>query len=124
MNRIGRQKGATAISWILIVALIGFLALMVLKIAPVYMNSFTVKSVLSDMEKEPSLGSKSLAEIISTLNKRLSVNMIDTIKRDDIYIENKKNTIILEIDYEVRRNLIGNIDFIVHFEEYAEIPRQ
>jgi len=124
MNSIGRQKGVTAIGWILILVLIGFFALMVMKIAPVYMGSFTVKSILSDMEKERALESKSPAEIIKTFNKRLSVNMVTTIERDDIYIENKKDAVILGVDYEVRRNLIGNIDFVVYFEEHAEIPKQ
>lgn len=123
MNSIRRQKGVTALGWILILALIAFFALVALKFAPLYMGSLTVSSILSDMEKEPSMGDKTPAEILETLNKRLSVNMIKYIRRDEIYLENTKDSIILELDYEVRKDFVGNIDIVLSFNKRAEIPK-
>ncbi|MDZ7663128.1 DUF4845 domain-containing protein [Thiohalophilus sp.] len=123
MNSIGHQKGVSALGWILILALITFFSLVALKLAPLYINSLTVSSILSDIEKEPSMGDKTPAEILETLNKRLSVNMIKYIRRDEIYIENTKDNIILELDYEVREDFVGNIDIVVSFNKRAEIPK-
>ncbi|MEX2365457.1 MAG: DUF4845 domain-containing protein, partial [Pseudohongiellaceae bacterium] len=102
---------------------IGFFTLLGLKIIPVYMNALTVSSVLSGMEDEPGMGSKSPAEILSTLDKRLSINMIKDIGRDEIYLDSGKDVIILELEYEVRRSFIGNIDLVMHFNQRADIRR-
>lgn len=124
MNSIRQQQGATALGWLLILALIAFFALVALKIIPVYMNAFTVGSVLSNMEDEPGMGSKSPAEILSTLDKRLSINMIKDISRDDIYIDSGKDVIVLELEYEVRRSFMGNIDLVMHFNQRADIRKE
>ena len=123
MNKIGYQKGMTGLGWILILALIAFFTLIGLKVIPVYMKSMTVSSVLSSMEEEPGLGRKSPAEILETLNKRLSINMIRDIGRDEIYLESGKDMYYIDIEYEVRRDFIANIDLILSFSKSAEIPK-
>ncbi|MDR9436932.1 MAG: DUF4845 domain-containing protein [Thiohalophilus sp.] len=124
MNNMQYQKGMTGLGWILVLALIAFFTLIGLKVIPVYMNSMTVGSILSDMEDEPGLGSKSPAEIMETLGKRLSINMIKDISRDEIYLESDKDLYYIDIEYEVRRDFIGNIDLVLSFSKTAEIPKQ
>lgn len=123
MNSIQHQKGITAVGWLVILALIGFFTLLGLKIIPVYLNALTVNSVLSGMEKEPGMGSKSPAEILNILDKRLSVNMIGDIEKDEIFLDSAKDTYILEVEYEVRRSFIGNIDLVMHFNQRADIQK-
>lgn len=124
MNNIRYQKGMSGVGWLLILALIAFFTLLGLKVIPAYMNSMTVGSVLSGMEEEPGLGRKSPAEIMETLNKRLSINMIKDIGRDEIYLESGKDMYYIDIEYEVRRDFIGNIDLVLSFDKSAEIPKQ
>lgn len=124
MHHMRYQKGVTGLGWLVILALIAFFVLIALKVVPVYMKSFTVNSVLSDMEKEAEIRSRTPAEILDTLNKRLSINLIKDISRDEIYLESTRDAYILELDYEVRRDFLGNIDLVFHFQKSAEIPKQ
>ena len=70
------------------------------------------------------MGSRSPSEILGTLYKRLGVNNIRDIDRDSIYLDTTKDYINLELDYEVRRTFIGNIDLVLSFNQQAEIPKQ
>lgn len=124
MNNMQYQKGMSGPGWILVLALIAFFTLLGLKVIPVYMNSMTVGSVLSDMEEEPGLGRKSPAEVLETLSKRLSINMIRDIGRDEIYLESDKDAYYIDIAYEVRRDFIGNIDLVLSFNKSAEISKR
>ncbi|MFO8025649.1 DUF4845 domain-containing protein [Thiohalophilus sp.] len=124
MNNMQYQKGMTGLGWILVLALIAFFTLIGLKVIPVYMNSLTIGSILSGMEDEPGMGSKSPAEIMETLSKRLRVNMIKDIDRDEIYLESDKDMYYIDIEYEVRRDFIGNIDLVLSFDKSAEISKR
>ena len=124
MYNMQYQKGMGALGWVAVLALIAFLSLIALKTVPVYINAMTISSILSDMEKEPDMGSRSPSEILGTLYKRLGVNNIRDIDRDSIYLDTTKDYINLELDYEVRRTFIGNIDLVLSFNQQAEIPKQ
>lgn len=123
MTSIRQQNGLGAIGWLSVLALIAICALLFLKIAPVYMNSMTVGSILSGMEEDPDMGSKSPGELSVTLRKRLNVNSITGIDRDEVHVERGIKSTTIEIDYEVRKNLVGNIDVVLSFNKRAEIPR-
>lgn len=123
MTSIRQQNGLGAIGWLSVLALIAICALLFLKIVPVYMNSMTIGSVLSGMEEDPDMGSKSPGQLSVILTKRLNVNSINDVGRDEIYIERGIKSTIIELDYEVRKDLVGNIDVVLTFNKRAEIPR-
>jgi len=41
---------------------------------------------------------------------------------DDIYVERNGDSMTIGLDYEVRRNLLGNLDVVVSFEKSIEVP--
>ncbi len=122
MQLIKKQKGLTGISIMLILVLIAFVAIVTLKILPIYMDSFKVNDVLSTLKEERGLGDKTGSEIRSMLLKRLDVNMVTDVTRDDIVVEVNKDTIFVEIEYEVRKNMFGNLDVVVSFDKTIEAP--
>ncbi|MFP3873253.1 MAG: DUF4845 domain-containing protein [Thiohalophilus sp.] len=123
MKSIREQKGLGAIGWLSVLALIAICALLFLKIVPTYMNSMTIGSILSGMEEDPDMGSKSPGELSVILTKRLNVNSITDVGRDEVYIERGPKGTVVEVDYEVRKKLVGNIDVVMSFNKRAEIPR-
>jgi len=124
MKTMQQQKGMTGVGWILVFLLIAFFTLIAVKIAPIYMSSMSVGSMLSDLEDEPDMRSKTPAEILDTVLKRLDINMITDVGRDDIYIDHTGDTTTVEIAYEVRRKFLGNIDVVLSFDKKAEIQTQ
>jgi hypothetical protein len=121
MKSIHRQRGMTPIGWILVFLLIAFFVLIALKLVPIYLDSFTVGSVLSDLKKEPGIATMSPREVEATIRKRLDINMVKGLSADDIYIEKVGDTLNINAEYEVRENLLGNVDLVVSFDKSVEV---
>ena len=122
MQLKNKQKGLTGVSIMMIVVVIAFAALIFLKIMPVYFDAFKVGDVVSAMKDERGLGEKTNNEIVKMILKRLDVNMITDVNKDHIFIEKTKNDIFIDIEYEVRKKMFGNLDFIVSFKKSVEAP--
>lgn len=121
MKSIHRQRGMTPIGWILVFLLIAFFVLIALKLVPIYLDSFTVGSVLSDLKKEPGIATMSPGQVEATIRKRLDINMVKGLSADDIYIEKVGDTLNINAEYEVRENLMGNVDLVVSFDKSVEV---
>ncbi len=122
MKSIHRQRGMTPIGWVLVFLLIAFFALIALKLIPIYIESFSVGSVIADLKNEPGISSMTSREIISIVEKRLEINNVYGVSADDIYVEKGRGTMIISADYEVRKNMLGNVDILVSFDKSVEVP--
>ena len=122
MQLINKQKGMTGISIMALLVLIAFVAIIFLKIMPVYFDSFKVGDVVSGMKEERSLGDKTNSEITSLILKRLDVNMVSDVTKDHIFIEKSKNEVLIDVEYEVRKEMFGNLDVVISFKKSVEAP--
>ncbi|MGD8526306.1 MAG: DUF4845 domain-containing protein [Thioalkalispiraceae bacterium] len=122
MKQVGKQKGMTAIGWVFVFALIAIVTLVTLKLLPIYLDGFSVKSSLASLENEHNIGKMSPLKIKSMLLKRLDINMVTDVTKDDIYIDRSNGAMTIEVDYEVREKLIGNLDVVVMFNTSIEVP--
>ena len=102
MKSIHRQRGMTPIGWVLVFLLIAFFALIALKLFPIYLQSFSVDSVISDLKDEPGISAMTSREITALVMKRLDINMVSGVDAEDIYVERIGNTKKIIADYEVR----------------------
>ena len=114
------QKGLTLISILVILFVIGFFALLILKIAPIYLNHFKVVDAMKSLKKETNIETYSKAKILDTVQKRLDVNMVDHIRSEDIAVVKTPTYVSVTIDYEVIKNIFGNLDVLVYFTEKFE----
>ena len=122
MYSIRKQRGMTAVGWALVIMMIALVTLIVLKLLPIYLDGFSVSSAVASLQKEHNIGQKSPTDIKRILMKRLDVNMVDGVTKDDIYIERSKGMMAIEVDYEVRTKLVGNLDVVVSFNSAVEVP--
>jgi len=122
MQSKNKQKGLTGISIMVILVAIAFVAIIALKILPVYFDAFKVGDVVSNMNEERGLGDKSNSEISTMILKRLDVNMVSDVTKDDIIVEKTKDTIFIDVEYEVRKNMFGNLDVVISFKKSVEAP--
>ncbi|MGH8547503.1 MAG: DUF4845 domain-containing protein [Methylococcales bacterium] len=114
------QKGLTFVSIMVILFVIGFFALLILKIAPIYMNHFKVMDAMSSLKREGGMETYSKAKILDTVQKRLDVNMVDHIRAENIKIVKTPTYVSVTIDYEVIEKIFGNLDVLVYFTENYE----
>ena len=122
MQLKNKQKGLTGISIMMIVVVIAFAAAIFLKIMPVYFDAFKVGDVVSAMKDERGLGDKSNNEIASMILKRLDVNMVSDVTKEHIFIEKTKNDVFIDVEYEVRKKMFGNLDVVISFKKSVEAP--
>ena len=121
MHRAKHQAGLTAIGLILILIPVGLAVYIVLKVAPVYIEALSVGDAVNSLKKEFDLKEKSREEIYSMLKKRLDVNNITSVDKDDIKIQKTVNDVTVTIDYEARAPLFGNVALAFSFHKSAVV---
>jgi hypothetical protein len=116
-----REKGLTFLGFVFVFGLFGFFTTLLLRIGPVYLEHFKVKSTLESLKSDSAITSKSREEIIGQLLKRWEINMIDSVSKDDIKIVKQGDYLKVEIAYDVVKNAMGNVDVIIHFDDEIEV---
>ena len=117
------QRGLSSVGWILV---FGFFALMVVtffKVFPWYYDNFKVKSVLEALQADTTIDPKSKREIWDSLRKRLYVDSVRSITREDVKMQRKDGKTTVTITYEVREPYLANLFIGARFEESAVIDR-
>ncbi len=122
MKSIRQQMGMTAIGWIFVIALVVTIAIVLIKLVPVYMGGFSMYQTLDSLKTDNAAHGKSALELRKMLLKRLDVSMVKDVKSQDITFSRNKGNIIVEVDYEARRQLFGNLYAVVVFNKSVEIP--
>lgn len=116
-----RQKGMTAIGMAIILGLVAFFALLALRLVPVYIEGFKVKSHVKNLAEDSATKSMNNGEILSTVKKRFQLDDVTNVSANDLVIDRKGNTITISLEYEVRTPAFGNIDMVVTFSEEAVV---
>jgi hypothetical protein len=116
-----RQQGLTFIGLVFVLGFIATIVLLVLKIAPIYLDHSKVASALADIEKTADVQDKSQAEIRDSLTKRFNINYVYDVSQDDITITKYGNYLKVVIEYEVVRKIAGNLSVLVEFKDVIEV---
>ena len=123
MKQLKQQRGMTLVGWLVVLALIGFFAMLAMRLGPIYMENYTIKMALESMENEPGLADKTPGQVRGFFQKRMDMNYVTRLSQDSVKIRREEGVTHLEVDYEVREPMIGNIDVVVTFKEKAELSR-
>jgi hypothetical protein len=121
MQSIKKQRGLTFISWLVIFIVAGFLVMVGIKVAPVYLENYTIKSILESIKNEPFVARKSTREIRSMILKRLDINSIRDVTKDHISIRRSDGGRKVNIKYEVRRHIAYNAAIVMTFDDTVEL---
>jgi hypothetical protein len=119
-----RQQGLTFISLVFVLGFIATVVLLVLKIAPIYIDHGKVAGALAALEKADDLQEKSQAEIREGLSKRFNINYVYDVTQDDITITKHGNYLKVAIEYEVVRKIVGNLSILVEFNDVIEVGQK
>ena len=123
MSNIQKQGGMTAIGWLLVLALIAVFSIVGLKLIPMYIDTFKVTSSLESLADDPQVKGRPSVEIRKLLMKRLDINMVSDVSAQDVSISRTRNGLIIEVEYEARRSLFGNLYMVVAYKKSVEIPQ-
>ena len=114
-----QQGGALAV--MIIALFFGALLTLAIKIGPAYIDDITIQEALESLEGTEGLEQMGPAQVRTLINKRLSVNNVRGFDAKNITVEKNGEFVVIKVDYEVRNNIIGNVDSIVHFQHEYEL---
>ena len=122
MNSMPRQQqGLTLITWLLILMMVGFFVMLGLRLGPIYLQNYTVKNIMTDLQEEPLVSRKTVGEIRQMLLRRFDINGIRSLGRENIKIVRAGGKTKVEVAYEVRQHIAGNVDVLVTFNDAIEL---
>lgn len=121
MQSIKKQRGLTFISWLVILIIAGFLVMVGIKITPVYIDHFAVKSALESVKNEPFAERKSKVELRNMVLKRLDINSIRHVTKEHITVKRGSGSRTINVSYEVRRHIAYNAELVMTFDETVEL---
>lgn len=119
-NERGRQQGITLIGFVVVLALISFGAFIGMKLFPVYSEYFSVVQAMKSVAQQPGVVRQEPRQIKEMVMKRLYVSYVESVTRNDIKVSRTRGA-SLQIKYEVRKPLIGNLDFVAKFDKTVEL---
>jgi len=120
MRSIKRQQGVTALGWMIILGLIAFFVSLGLKIYPIYWENYNVKSALKSLAKTQGISRMSRGQIRSLLQKKLDINYITTIKKNNVKVNKRNGAAVVEVTYTVKTPLIAQLSLLAEFKEKIE----
>lgn len=106
-------------SMLVVVAALVFVASMGLKIVPVYVDDSSVKAVVASFDNKADMRGKSKKQVLDIFKKRMKINNV-MLRDEDYTLKKKGGDYLLVVDYEPRGQLIGSLEYIVHFQHEAK----
>ncbi len=119
-NRLSKEQGGWTFTGVLLVLIVaGIFVSIGFKLAPVYADHDTLKSLMADTIQDRHLLSQSKRDIELSVIKRMRINNTK-LPKDFMKISKEKGTVSIDIDYEIRLPIYGNVDAVVYFKELYE----
>lgn len=116
-----RQRGISFLSLIAIAGMLGFAAVIGLKLIPIYMDSWKIDGVMEAVISESGIDEQSRQEVISSLLKRLDINAADAVNytnyNESLTVIKRKKKVTINIFYRVETPLIGNLTLVAEFDK-------
>ena len=110
-----RQRGATFLGMVSILAVLGFGLYGVIRVFPLYMEYMAIVRAMEQTAKENAGGSKS--SLLTSLDRRWTVEDIKSINPKDIEIKRAGNGYTMRAWYRAEAPFISNISLVVDFDK-------
>ena len=123
MHSLNRQKGMTAIGWLIVLALIGFFVLLALRMVPAYMEYYKVVSTLESLEEETGWTDVSPQAIRRLLERRFDISYVQSITPRQVSIKPVGAYYNVSAKYSAREHLVGNVSVVMQFHKQVKVRR-
>lgn len=117
-----KQRGMSMVSWLVVLGIAVFFILVAIKMVPTYLENYSIRQVLVNMENDRKVRAMSPGEMRQSFMKRLKINSVYEFDRNWIKIKKEKAGMRFSVDYEIRKPVAGNVFIVMTFSESALIP--
>ncbi len=111
------QRGMTLIGMLLLIVVIAFMALIAMKVVPMYVQYYTIKSTIESVRKEPQLAQMSPTDIQNAIQKRFDIGYVENVTARDLKIRNDRSGRVLDLVYQDERPLFYGLSVVLKVNE-------
>ena len=123
MKTMNTQRGMTLTSFLVVLIVVGFFLYIGMKLFPMYQEYYAVRSAMKSLANQPGVGTMAPAQIQELFFKRLYINYSENVKPANVKFNRRDNGWTLNVNYEVRQPLVGNLDVVGKFESSQDLVR-
>ncbi|HKS58530.1 MAG TPA: DUF4845 domain-containing protein [Steroidobacteraceae bacterium] len=116
-----RQRGATFIGIVVIVAILGFAVYAGIRLVPIYLEYMAVARALEETAKEHSGGPTTPTQLRNSLDRRWTIETIDSVQPPDIEIKKAGTGWTMRAWYRAEAPFIGNVSLVADFDKTVEV---
>ena len=121
MSFRNKQRGVSFLGLVVIAGVLGFGAVIGLKLIPVYMDSWKIDGVMQAVINQPDINEQSRQEVIDAMLKRLDIDAVDSLNYsnygDRLSVTKRKNNLTINVTYEIATPLMGNLSLLAEFDK-------
>lgn len=114
------QRGQSMWGNLFMIGMLIFAAITIMKLWSPYYDDFAVAKAVENMKDDPAVSAMNANEMRESLNKRLQISNV-TLTKDDVKVTKDDNGIQMDITYEKRLPMYGNVDAVVKFNHSLHI---
>lgn len=119
------QQGIGLSGLLFIFVLVAFIAVVLLRTGPAYMSYLTLRSAMNSVAQAPEPIAGGKPAIMDLINRRLEINDVRGIDPKSFKIaKTGDRTYQVEVAYERREHLFGNIDVVLAFNHAVTVEAQ
>ncbi|MCW8927127.1 MAG: DUF4845 domain-containing protein [Xanthomonadales bacterium] len=117
-----KQGGLTLIGFVIVLAMVIFVAFIGMKIAPIYMEYYSVVSAMNGVASERGSANLSPFDVrVKVLNRLYVSYSAENVKEQHIKLSRSSQGVTLRVAYEVRKPVIGNLDVVAKFDRTVRL---
>ncbi len=124
MHQPDGERGITFIGLLSVLVIVAFVAIIAMKLVPVYLESFKIEKAMASVVSDPSIAEKSSHQISRMLTKRLDIDSVERITernvKDYVTVKNQQGKVTIDTVYRAEVPLFANIGVVVDFDKHAE----
>jgi Domain of unknown function (DUF4845) len=124
MRSLKQQHGMTAIGWLLVLTLIIVISLLIIKILPIYMNTFKITSALNSLKTDQLAQGKSATELKKMLLNRFDIDMLQVVTADEITVTRGDHVYNVRVEHQFKEEMLTNLYIVLVVDEAVDIPIQ
>ena len=123
--KLNRQRGAGLWGTIFVLAVLGFVALVTVKVLPIYLNQMKVTAAVKDVAANGGLhGGLDPGSIREGFARHWDIDDVSYIDPGDIHVVRESDGLHLAYSYEARTRLFYNIYIVIHFQDDVKMVKQ
>jgi hypothetical protein len=118
------QSGMTLIGFIIVLGVVGLFAYVGMKLVPMYSEYYAVKQALKGLQAEPGIANRDPGTIQDLFFRRLYISYAENVQPENVKIKRIDRGWQMDVNYEVRKPIIGNLDVVGKFSASESLLNQ